>query len=74
MNRYYSLRLCVIQIHALNQQHPDVAQSLNNLAELYRLQGNYSKAEPLYVRSLAILEKVLGGEHPIFYTLLPTVL
>ncbi|MGB6300845.1 MAG: CHAT domain-containing tetratricopeptide repeat protein, partial [Rivularia sp. (in: cyanobacteria)] len=38
--------------------------SLNNLAELYRLQGNYSKAEPLYLRSLAIWEKVLGYDHP----------
>jgi tetratricopeptide (TPR) repeat protein len=33
-------------------------------AELYRVQGNYSQAEPLYQRSLAILEKVLGIEHP----------
>jgi tetratricopeptide (TPR) repeat protein len=48
----------------LGKEHPDVAQSLNNLAELYRVQGNYSKAEPLYVRSLAIREKVLSSEHP----------
>ena len=41
-----------------------MAQSLNNLAALYRVQGNYSKAEPLYLRSLAISEKVLGKEHP----------
>jgi hypothetical protein len=26
--------------------------------------GNYSQAEPLYQRSLAIDEKVLGKEHP----------
>ncbi|MBE9006912.1 CHAT domain-containing protein, partial [Fortiea sp. LEGE XX443] len=41
-----------------------VANSLNNLAQLYRTQGNYQQAEPLYLRSLAILEKVLGKEHP----------
>ena len=41
-----------------------MATSLNNLAELYRVQGNYSEAEPLYQRSLAIREKVLGSEHP----------
>ncbi|MCC5637462.1 tetratricopeptide repeat protein, partial [Nostoc sp. CHAB 5844] len=29
--------------------HPDVALSLNNLAELYRSQGRYSEAEPLYL-------------------------
>ena len=33
---------------------PDVAISLNNLAELYRTQGRYAEAEPLYQRSLAI--------------------
>ena len=44
--------------------HPDVATSLNNLAELYRTQGDYAKAEPLYKRSLAIQEKVLGPDHP----------
>jgi len=41
-----------------------VASSLNNLALLYNSQGNYAKAEPLYVRSLAIWEKVLNSEHP----------
>jgi len=44
--------------------HPNVATSLNNLAELYRTQGNYAKAEPLYKRSLAIWEKALGADHP----------
>ena len=44
--------------------HPDVATSLNNLAELYRTQGQYAQAEPLYKRSLAIREKVLGPDHP----------
>jgi CHAT domain-containing protein len=48
----------------LGREHPDVATSLNNLALLYSSQGNYGKAEPLYLRSLAIYEKVLGREHP----------
>ena len=38
--------------------------SLNNLAELYRAQGRYADAEPLYKRSLAIREKALGPDHP----------
>ncbi len=42
----------------------DVATSLNNLAQLYDTQGDYAKAEPLYKRSLAILEKALGSDHP----------
>ena len=41
-----------------------MAQSLNNLAELYRALGNYAEAAPLYRRSLAIREKALGPEHP----------
>ena len=34
--------------------------SLNNLGELYRVQGRYAEAEPLFKRSLAINEKALG--------------
>jgi tetratricopeptide (TPR) repeat protein len=41
-----------------------VAKSLNNLAELYRVQGKYAEAEPLCKRSLAMLEKALGPNHP----------
>ena len=48
----------------LGPEHPNVATSLNNLAELYRAQGLYAAAEPLYKRSLAIREKALGPEHP----------
>ncbi len=36
---------------SLNPEHPDVAQSLNNLAELYRAQGKYGEAEPLCKRA-----------------------
>ena len=44
--------------------HPSVATSLNNLAELYRVQGHYALAEPLYKRALTIVEEVLGPNHP----------
>ena len=44
--------------------HPNVATSLNNLAELYISKGNYSEIEPLYERALGILEKALGPDHP----------
>jgi tetratricopeptide (TPR) repeat protein len=37
---------------------------LNNLALLYKTQGKYGQAEPLYKRSLAIREKALGPDHP----------
>ena len=45
-------------------EHPGVTISLDNLALLYRAQGKYAAAEPLYQRSLAIWEKELGPEHP----------
>src|SRR3989440_3524181 len=41
----------------------DYATTLNNLAELYRAQGNYEQAEPLMKRALAICEQVLGPRH-----------
>ena len=47
-----------------DKNHPELAESLNNLAELYRAQGQYAEAEPLYKRSLAIREKALGPDHP----------
>jgi tetratricopeptide (TPR) repeat protein len=55
---------CCIREQQLGADHPSVATSLNNLAGLYRAQGKYSEAEPLYLRAIQILEKVLGSEHP----------
>ncbi|MCH8267055.1 MAG: tetratricopeptide repeat protein [Acidobacteria bacterium] len=45
-------------------EDPRLATSLNNLAVVFRAQGKYEEAEPLYQRSLAIDEKALGPEHP----------
>ena len=44
--------------------HPDVAQTLNNLAALVYAQGLFSEARPLFERSLGIREKALGPDHP----------
>ena len=57
-------RSLAIREKQLGENHPDVAQSLNNLASLYESQGKYEEAEPLYRRSLAIKEKQLGEDHP----------
>ena len=50
------------------EESPDqparLATSLNNLAALYKAQGDYAKAEPLHKRSLAIRQKALGPDHP----------
>lgn len=57
-------RALALSERALGPDHRHVAQSLNNLAGLYRLQGRYGEAEPLYQRALALCERVLGPEHP----------
>ena len=45
-------------------EHPEVAFPLTNLADLYREQGRYTEAEPLYQRALHIREQALGSSHP----------
>jgi tetratricopeptide (TPR) repeat protein len=68
------------------EEHLDVAESLNSLAELLRAQGKYDEAESLHRQSLAIRRKVcaihlvassrdhsckvLGEEHPSVAALL----
>jgi tetratricopeptide (TPR) repeat protein len=49
---------------ALGPEHPEVATTLNNMAELLRTQGKYEEALPLYERRRPIREKKLGEEHP----------
>lgn len=54
-----------IRERALGPNHPDVAQSLNNLGILYANQRKHAEAEPLYKRALEILKETWGLEHPI---------
>jgi class 3 adenylate cyclase/tetratricopeptide (TPR) repeat protein len=58
------VRALAICEQVLGSQHPDTAQSLNILAELYRVRGRFEEAEPLYMRALAVREQVLGSQHP----------
>jgi CHAT domain-containing protein/tetratricopeptide (TPR) repeat protein len=44
--------------------HPDVASSLNSLAELFRKQGRFAEAEPLHRQALSIRERMLRPNHP----------
>ena len=43
---------------------PRVALDLGGLGTLYRRQGRFAQAEPVFRRAQAIGEKVLGPEHP----------
>ena len=56
-------RLLALSEKTRGRNHPDVAQSLSNLAVLYEAQGRYADAKPLHKRSLAILEKARGRDH-----------
>ena len=40
-----------------------LATTLDDLAEVYRAQGKFAEAAPLYERSMAIREKAVGPEH-----------
>ncbi|MCZ6916337.1 MAG: serine/threonine-protein kinase, partial [Gemmatimonadetes bacterium] len=48
---------------ALGPDHPDVARSLKDLANLHRTVGDFDEAEPLLVRALAIEEAAYGPVH-----------
>jgi tetratricopeptide (TPR) repeat protein len=43
-------------------QHPDVAESMDNLATYLTAEGEYVKAEGLYQQALNIIEKNFGAE------------
>ncbi len=57
-------RALAIWEKAYGPNHPDVATSLNNLANVYKDQGKYAEAADLYRRALANTEKALGPSHP----------
>ena len=44
--------------------HPNLADSLSNLAILYNQSGEYDKAQPLYERALQIYQTAHGPDHP----------
>ena len=57
-------RALAIREKSLPHGHPDIGQSLNNLATLYEKLGRHRDSEPLFKRALAIYEKAAGPEHP----------
>ncbi|WP_216403172.1 tetratricopeptide repeat protein, partial [Arcanobacterium phocae] len=49
----------------LGDRHPQVARTLNYLAELYLRQGRNELAEPLLQEALAIAEEGFRADHPL---------
>jgi len=60
--RAYEAELAVRE-RALGPDHPDVAESLTNIAILYNQRLEFAKAQPLYERALRIYEKARGPDH-----------
>ena len=48
----------------LGEEHPYVADSLNNLGLLYHAMGRYEQAEPYSGKALDMRRRLLGEEHP----------
>jgi len=46
------------------EEHPNIATSLSNLAELYRFQGRYAEAQPLCQQVLEMTKRLFVGDHP----------
>jgi tetratricopeptide (TPR) repeat protein len=53
-----------IRERELGSEHPDVGQSLYELAALYCEEGRVRDAESAYKRALSVYQKALGAEHP----------
>lgn len=53
-----------IRRRVLGAADPETQRSLDRLAVVYRLQGQYAKAEPLRQELLHVRERLLGDNHP----------
>lgn len=52
------------QIESIHgQNHPSIAEILNNLAVLYKKQGNYNEALEYLKQALKIIKHFYGNEH-----------
>lgn len=60
----FYLQTLVMLRHLLGETHPDVANSVNNLAGLYYFQGHYEEAEVLFLKALAMRKQLLDKAHP----------
>lgn len=68
--RVFLSRSLEMRQRVLGPDHPDCAQSLNNLAALHTERREYEMAEDMYERALDIRKKALSPDHPsLAYTL-----
>ncbi|KAK3551440.1 hypothetical protein QTP70_017320 [Hemibagrus guttatus] len=68
--KVFLLRSLEMRQRVLGADHPDCAQSLNNLAALHCERRDYESAEQLYEKALEIRKQALAPDHPsLAYTL-----
>ena len=48
----------------LGPEHPSTATTYNNIARVFRAQGDYAKALMYYEKALAVRKAKLGEAHP----------
>jgi CHAT domain-containing protein/tetratricopeptide (TPR) repeat protein len=58
-------KVLAIRRKVLGEDHPDTAQSYDNLATSQQSQGQYPEAEEGFRKALAISSRALGAEHPL---------
>ena len=57
-------QILALRERALGSEHPDVAHSLFDIAELFEGESKLDEAEVHYQRALRIWERVCGPDHP----------
>ncbi|CAB1349492.1 unnamed protein product [Coregonus sp. 'balchen'] len=69
-SKVFLTRSLEMRQRVLGPDHPDCAQSLNNLAALHTERREYETAEDMYERALDIRKRALSPDHPsLAYTL-----
>jgi tetratricopeptide (TPR) repeat protein len=57
-------RALAIREKSYGPDHPDVAESLNNLALVFQATNRFAEAEALFSRAFAICQERFGADHP----------
>jgi CHAT domain-containing protein/tetratricopeptide (TPR) repeat protein len=59
-----ALKTLELAKNQLGAEHPSTLNTMNNLAFLYKEQGRFKEAEPLFKQCLVVAEKIYGLDHP----------
>jgi tetratricopeptide (TPR) repeat protein len=60
----FQLKALEIREKVLDKDHPDLAQSYNNVSTIYNAMGQLDRALPFAQKAVAIMQKIFPGGHP----------